>query len=451
MLENYNSGQTMFELMQKLFPICRSITGNGVRKTLKILSEHIPLEIHEIKTGTKIFDWNVPMEWNIKDAYIKSNKGEKIIDFKNSNLHVLGYSIPIKKNLKLNELKKHLYTIPEQPDDIPYKTSYYNKQWGFCLSHKQFLKLNDESYEVCIDSELKNGNLTYGEYFIKGKSTKEILFSSYVCHPSICNDALSGVVMNVLLAKTLLKHQNELNYSYRFLFVPETVGAITWLSINEEKTKNISHGLVLTCVGDNGNFTYKKTRDGDSEIDKAVLKILKKSEQKFHVKDFFPTGSDERQFCSPGFNLPVGSLMRTMYGEFKEYHTSADNLSFVNIESLQGSFDKFVEIIKELENNFGNFQETKTLSYEKTSSNDIKFLNLNPKCEPQLGKRGLYHKIGGPKSGVKPDIKGILWLLNLSDGNHTLSEISKRSKISEDELIKYADILIEQRLLKKIV
>jgi len=451
MLENYTSGQTMFELMQKLFPICRSITGNGVRKTLKILSEHIPLEIHEIKTGTKIFDWNVPMEWNIKDAYIKSNKGEKIIDFKISNLHVLGYSIPIKKNLKLNKLKQHLYTIPEQPDVIPYKTSYYNKQWGFCLSHKQFLKLNDESYEVCIDSELKNGNLTYGEYFIKGKSTKEILFSSYVCHPSICNDALSGVVMNVLLAKTLLKHQNELNYSYRFLFIPETVGAITWLSINEEKTKNISHGLVLTCVGDNGNFTYKKTRDGDSEIDKAVLKILKKSEQKFHVKDFFPTGSDERQFCSPGFNLPVGSLMRTMYGEFKEYHTSADNLSFVNIESLQGSFDKFIEIIKELENNFGNFQETKTLSYEKTSSNDIKFLNLNPKCEPQLGKRGLYHKIGGPKSGVKPDIKGILWLLNLSDGNHTLSEISKRSKISEDELIKYADILIEKRLLKKIV
>jgi aminopeptidase-like protein len=451
LLENYDAGKTMFELMEKLFPICRSITGNGVRETLKILSGYISLETHEVKTGTKVFDWNVPMEWNIKDAYIKSNKGEKIIDFKNSNLHVLGYSIPINESVKLDELKKHMYTIPEQPDIIPYKTSYYNKNWGFCLTHKQFSELNDESYDVCIDSELKDGSLTYGEYFIKGKSTKEILFSSYVCHPSICNDALSGVVMNILLAKTLLKHQNELNYSYRFLFVPETVGAITWLSINEEKTKNISHGLVLTCVGDNGNFTYKKTRDGDSEIDKTVLKILKKSEQKFHVKDFFPTGSDERQFCSPGFNLPVGSLMRTMYGEFKEYHTSSDNLSFVNIESLQGSFDKFVEIIKELENNFGNFQETKTLSYEKTSSNDIKFLNLNPKCELQLGKRGLYHKIGGPKSGVKPNIKGMLWLLNLSDGNHTLSQISKRSKISEDELIKYADILIEQRLLKKIV
>ena len=277
MLENYDAGKTMFELMEKLFPICRSITGNGVRETLKILSGYISLETHEVKTGTKVFDWNVPMEWNIKDAYIKSNKGEKIIDFKNSNLHVLGYSIPINESVKLDELKKHMYTIPEQPDIIPYKTSYYNKNWGFCLTHKQFSELNDESYDVCIDSELKDGSLTYGEYFIKGKSTKEILFSSYVCHPSICNDALSGVVMNILLAKTLLKHQNELNYSYRFLFVPETVGAITWLSINEEKTKNISHGLVLTCVGDNGNFTYKKTRDGDSEIDKTVLKILKKS------------------------------------------------------------------------------------------------------------------------------------------------------------------------------
>ena len=440
----------MFELMEKLFPICRSITGNGVRETLKILSEYISLETHEVKTGTKVFDWDVPMEWNIKDAYIKSNKGEKIIDFKNSNLHVLGYSTPINESVKLDELKKHMYTIPEQPDIIPYKTSYYNKQWGFCLTHKQFSELNDESYDVCIDSELKDGSLTYGEYFIQGKSKKEILFSSYVCHPSICNDALSGVVMNILLAKTLLKYQSELNYSYRFLFIPETIGSITWLSLNEEKLKNISHGLVLTCVGDKGNFTYKKSRDGDLEIDNVVLDVLKNSEQKFIVKDFFPTGSDERQFCSPGFNLPIGSLMRTMYGEFKEYHTSADNLSLVSNDSLQGSFDKFVEVIRKLENNFENSKKDKVTKTEKITSNDLKFLNLNPKCEPQLGKRGLYHIIGGPKSGVTPDIYGILWLLNLSDGNYTLSEISKRSKIPQDELMKYAEILIEQNLLKKI-
>ena len=440
----------MFKLMEKLFPICRSITGNGVRETLKILSEYILLETYEVKTGTKVFDWDVPMEWNIKDAYVKSNKGEKIIDFKNSNLHVLSYSTPINESVKLDELKKHMHTIPEQPDVIPYKTSYYNKQWGFCLTHKQFSELNDESYDVCIDSELKDGSLTYGEYFIQGKSKKEILFSSYVCHPSICNDALSGVVMNVLLAKTLLKHQSELNYSYRFLFIPETIGAITWLSLNEEKLKNISHGLVLTCVGDKGNFTYKKSRDGDLEIDNVVLDVLKNSEQKFIVKDFFPTGSDERQFCSPGFNLPIGSLMRTMYNEFKEYHTSADNLSFVSNDSLQGSFDKFVEVIRKLENNFENSKKDKVTKIEKITSNDLKFLNLNPKCEPQLGKRGLYHIIGSGKSGVRPDILGILWLLNLSDGKHTLSEISKRSKIPQDELMKYAEILIEQNLLKKI-
>ena len=240
-----------------------------------------------------------------------------------------------------------------------------------------------------------------------------------------------------------------MNYSYRFLFIPETIGAITWLSLNEEKLKNISHGLVLTCVGDKGNFTYKKSRDGDLEIDNVVLDVLKNSEQKFIVKDFFPTGSDERQFCSPGFNLPIGSLMRTMYNEFKEYHTSADNLSFVCNDSLQGSFDKFVEVIRKLENNFENSKKDKVTKIEKITSNDLKFLNLNPKCEPQLGKRGLYHIIGSGKSGVRPDILGILWLLNLSDGKHTLSEISKRSKIPQDELMKYAEILIEQNLLKK--
>ena len=440
----------MFELMTRLFPICRSITGNGVRETLKIISEHIQLEIHEVETGKKVFDWIIPMEWNINDAYIKNEKGEKIIDFKKSNLHILNYSIPIKKKIKIDELKKHLHTIPKQPNDIPYKTSYYNEQWGFCLSHNQFSKLNDEYYEVFIDSELKNGSLTYGEYFIEGKSKKEILLTCYVCHPSLCNDNLSGVVISTALAEILTKNKGELNYSYRFLFIPETIGAITWLSINEQNLEKIKHGLVLTCLGDEGNFTYKRTRDGDNEIDNIIEKKLNDSNQKFTIKNFFPTGSDERQFCSPEFNLPIGSLTRSMYGEFKEYHTSADNLSFVSSDGLKKSFETLVEIILELENNFDKFKNKKNRENRENNNNQIIYLNLNPKCEPQLGKRGLYHSIGGPKDGISSNIEGFLWLLNFSDGNYTLTEIAEKSQISENKLIKYAEILIKKKLLKKI-
>jgi aminopeptidase-like protein len=450
LLEKKDYGNNMFDLMTRLFPICRSITGNGVRETLKIISEHIQLEVHEVKSGKKVFDWIVPMEWNINDAYVKNEKGEKIINFKKSNLHILNYSIPINKKIKLDELKKHLHTIPEQPDDIPYKTSYYNKQWGFCLSHNEFSKLNDEYYEVFIDSELKNGSLTYGEYFIEGKSKKEILFTCYVCHPSLCNDNLSGVVISTALAEILTKNKKEMNYSYRFLFIPETIGAITWLSINEKNIEKIEHGLVLTCLGDKGNFTYKKTRDGNNIIDNIIQKKLIKSNQKHTVKNFFPTGSDERQFCSPGFNLPIGSLTRSMYGEFKEYHTSADNLSFVSKDGLKGSFETLVEIIIELENNFKEFKNKENNKIKKNNNNEIIYLNLNPKCEPQLGKRGLYHTIGGPKDGISPNIEAFLWLLNFSDGDYTLAEISKKCQIPENELIKYAEILIENKLLKKI-
>ncbi|MFH1979291.1 MAG: DUF4910 domain-containing protein [Patescibacteria group bacterium] len=421
----------MQELLEKLFPICRSITGGGVRQTLNILKEYIPLKVHEVPTGTEVFDWMIPKEWNIRDAYIKNSKGKKIIDFKESNLHVLGYSTPINKKMSLAELKDHIFTLPEQPELIPYLTSYYKEDWGFCMSHEQFEKLKEDTYEVVIDSSLKDGYLSYGEFYIKGKSEDEVLFSSYLCHPSMCNDSISGVILLAFLAKKL--KDLDLNYSYRFLFVPETIGAITWLSRNEKNVSKIKHGLVATCVGDSGDFTYKKSRMGNAEIDKIVENILKHSENGYKVIDFEPVGSDERQYCSPGFNLAVGSLMRTMYGEFSEYHTSADNLDFVKGEYLEDSLEQYLAIVKVLENN-------------KT------YLNLSSKCEPQLGKRGIYRSLapkGRKKEGYAEE-EAVLWVLNMSDGTRSLLDISTRSGIDFKRLQKATEVLIKNGLLKLV-
>ena len=427
-LEVSNLGREMYELMKKLYPICRSITGDGVRETLNIIKEHIPIEIHEAPTGTKVFDWEVPKEWNIKDAYIKNSKGEKIVDFNKSNLHVLNYSVPIHKKMSLKELKKHLFTLPDYPDWIPYLTSYYKENWGFCLTHRQYEELEEESYEVFLDSTLEDGKLTFGELYIEGKSDDEILFSCYICHPSLCNDNLSGTVLLTFLSKLLLNL--DLKYSYRFLFIPETIGAITWLSLNEDKISNIKHGLVATCVGDPGNITYKKTRDGDSIIDKVVQKVLVDSGDEYSIVGFFPFGSDERQYSSPGFNLPVGSLMRTMYGRFPEYHTSADNLDFVKPQYLADSLEKYLKVVFVLENN-------------------ATYLNLNPKCEPQLGKRGLYRMIGHPKSAGF-DESAMLWVLNMSDGKNSLLDISIRSGMGFKNIKEASDALYANQILQLV-
>lgn len=425
-------GQKMYNLMVKLYPICRSITGDGVRKTLNHIKEDIPIKIAEIPTGTEVFDWTIPNEWNIEDAYIKNAKGDKVVDFKTSNLHVLNYSTPVNKKINLTDLKKHLFTLPEYPDWIPYLTSYYNENWGFCITHKQFEELKDEIYEVVINSSLKDGYLTYGELYIKGEIEDEILFSCYICHPSLCNDNLTGPVLLTYLAKYLLKikENSKLKYSYRFLFIPETIGAITWLSLNENMVLKIKHGLIATCLGDSGNFSYKKSRIGNATIDKVVEKILFDSGKPYNIYDFFPSGSDERQFCSPGLNLPVGSLLRTLYGKYPEYHSSADNLDFVKAEYLTESFRHYLMVIYILENN-------------KT------YVNLNPKCEPQLGKRGIYRKIGGQKEGSINKL-AILWVLNLSEGNNSLLDISIRSKISFDQIKKSSDILVKCGLLRDI-
>jgi len=452
--ENLETGSNeMFQLMEKLYPICRSITGNGVRKTLEIIKKEIPLEIHEVPTGEKVFDWTIPKEWNINDAYIIDPHGKKIVDFKESNLHVLNYSVPINQKISLSELKKHIHTIPEKPDAIPYVTSYYSENWGFCMTHNNFLDLKDGTYHVVIDSKLEEGSLTYGEFFIPGKSEFEILLSCYVCHPSMCNDNLSGVVLLTQIAKYFKNIKN--NYSIRFIFVPETIGAISWIQQNEANLSKIKHGLIATCLGDSGKFTYKKTRLGNAEIDKTVIKILENSKFEFKTVDFFPWGSDERQFCSPGFNLPIGSLMRSMYGtkDFPEYHTSNDNLEFMNKESLKESFEKYIEIIKDLDRNFSQKHRMQSGQKEIKNCESEMYLNLFPKCEPQLGRRGVYRKLGGQNNSLesRKNEFAIFWVLNLSDGQHSILDIIRKSGFEENVIRNAVKILIEKGILEKIL
>jgi aminopeptidase-like protein len=421
-------GGTMYALVKDLYPICRSITGNGVRLTLDRIKRRIPLLIHEVPSGTQVFDWVVPREWNIRDAYVVTPAGEKIAEFAINNLHVLNYSIPVHKKIMLDELREHLFTLPSHPDWIPYRTSYYKDNWGFCLSHNQAESLAEGEYEVFIDSTLEPGHLTYGELFIPGETSEEVLLSCHVCHPSLCNDNLSGIALTASLAEHLANRRTR--YSYRFLFIPGTIGSITWLANNEEKTGNIKHGFVVTCVGDGGEFTYKKSRQGSAEIDRAVLHVLRHSREGFREIDFYPYGYDERQYCSPGFNLAVGSLSRSSHGQYPEYHTSADNLDLVRPENLKASFETYLDVIDVLENN-------------RT------YLNLNPKCEPQLGKRGLYGNVGAT-AGAKLKEMALLWVLNLSDGEHDLLQIAERSGEPFLEIRKAAEALRRCDLLKEL-
>jgi len=427
MVDDSNVGQKMYQLADTLFPICRSITGDGVRETLKVVEQHIPITVHEVKTGTQVFDWTVPKEWNINDAYIIDPQGNKIVDFKENNLHVLNYSAPIHKKLSLEELKQNLYSLPDHPEWIPYRTSYYQEKWGFCLTHNQLLALEDGEYEVVIDSSLIDGHLSYGEYFIQGESDEEVLFSCHICHPSLCNDNLSGIALMVYLAQALSKQ--KLKYSYRFLFIPGTIGSITWLSQNEKTAKRIKHGLVVVCVGDPGPFTYKRSRQSDAMIDRITLNVLETSGAPYEVIDFYPYGYDERQFCSPGFNLAVGSLSRTTHGCYPEYHTSADNMSFIDIDSWAESLQTYLSIVNVLE-------------YDK------KFINVKPMCEPQLGKRGLYDATGGTHANDKNFQMALLWILNLSDGSNSLLDISERSSIPFSTLKMAAEALLKTDLLE---
>ena len=425
--ESAREGIELYEMVSALYPICRSITGNGVRESLRQLQTHVDLSLHEVPTGTQVFDWIVPKEWNIRDAYIKDSRGTRIVDFQKSNLHVVNYSLPVRQKISLSELRKHLFTLPQSPDWIPYRTSYYKENWGFCLTQRQLDSLVDEEYEVCIDASLEPGSLTYGEFRIQGATNDEVLVSCHSCHPSLCNDNLSGMAVAAKLAQRL--SGMRLRYSYRFLWAPGTIGAITWLAQNESILPRIKHGLVLSCVGDSGRFNYKRSRHGNAEIDRIVEHVLRYAGGDFVVSDFSPYGYDERQYCSPGINLPVGCFMRTPNGKYPQYHTSADDLSLVKPEALAESLYRLLRIVQTLEDN-------------RT------YLNLNPKCEPQLGRRGLYRNMGGT-SGSKFE-ESLLWVLNLSDGAHSLLDIAERSGLGFNELDQADKALLKCDLLRRI-
>ena len=399
-------GADIFALAARIYPICRSITGNGVRDTLRELGSQVALDVHEIPTGTAVFDWTIPKEWNIRDAYIKNAQGEKIVDFAQSNLHVMSYSVPVRQSLPLSELKKHIYSLPDQPDLIPYRTSYYQENWAFCMAHRQLEELADGIYEVVIDSSLEDGHLTYGEHLHKGSSSDEFLLSAHICHPSLANDNCSGLALLAHLAKRISGLKTR--HSYRFLFAPGTIGAITWLAQNESQAGQIKHGLVMSMVGDGAGPTYKKSRRGNAMIDRAMMHVLHHSKLTPTIQEFSPYGYDERQYCSPGFNLPVGLFQRSKFGSIPEYHTSADNLDFITAEHLGKSYQLIAQAIDVIEN-------------------DGTYYNRLPKCEPQLGKRGLYDAIGGHKD---PSANmAMLWVLNLSDGQHSLLDIAERADI----------------------
>lgn len=427
-LDAGDAGRELHALVAELYPICRSITGDGVRETLRRIGRRIPLEVQEVQTGTAAFDWTVPREWNIRDAYLEDPSGRRIVSFSDSNLHVMGYSVPVRRRMSLAELRPHLFSSPEHPRWIPYRTSYYSENWGLCLPHVQLEALPEGDYEVCIDSTLVDGHLTYAECVLAGERTDEVLISCHVCHPSLCNDNLSGIAVATLLARAIAAAPHR--YTYRFLFIPATIGAITWLSRNEDAVARTRHGLVLTCVGDPGPPTYKRSRRGAADVDRAFEHVLAASGEAHDVTDFSPWGYDERQYCSPGFDLPVGCLMRTPHGRFPEYHSSADDLGLVTPAALADSLVKCLAAFDVLER-------------------DGRYLNLNPDCEPQLGKRGLYQAVGGQSNRREREI-AMLWVLNLSDGAHTLLDIAVRAELPFDTIAGAASLLREHGLLEEL-
>lgn len=418
-------GRELHRLIERLFPICRSITGDGVRQTLAIVKAEVPLEVFEVPSGTPVLDWTVPKEWNIRDAYVKDAAGRRVVDFRKNNLHVVGYSTPVNAKMSLSELRPKLHSLPDKPDWIPFRSSFYKEDWGFCAAHRDVLALPDGEYEVVIDSTLKDGSLTYGELVLPGRERTEVLLSCHVCHPSLANDNLSGIAVATFLGRYLASVSRR--HTYRILFLPVTIGAITWLARNEDELGDVRHGLVLTLLGDAGKSTYKKSRRGDALVDRAAVHVLEQSGKEFEIQDFIPYGYDERQFCSPGFNLPVGCLMRTPHGRFPEYHTSGDNLEFVRAGSLEDSLEKALGIIEILEH-------------------DDAFVNLNPKGEPQLGRRGIYRALADRKDGAFDEM-ALLWTLNYSDGEHSLLDIAERSRLPFAKIRKAAAILAEHGLL----
>jgi aminopeptidase-like protein len=425
--EQRSEGDEMLCWMQDLFPICRSITGNGVRQTLDYVRRIVPLQIHEIPSGTRVFDWVVPDEWNIEDAWLEHESGRRIIDFKELNLCVLGYSTPVDVWLSREELLPHLYSLSEMPGVTPYVTSYYERRWGFCLPDTIKRSLPEGKYHAYIDSRLGKGSLTYADLVVPGDQNKEIVVSTYVCHPSMANDNLSGVVLTTAVARAVAMLPRR-RFTYRFVWVPETIGAISYLFLKGQHLSRYLHaGIVATCVGDRGVIHYKKSRRGDAEIDKAAQYVLQHSGKAFEVLDFFPWGSDERQYCSPGFNLPFGSLMSSPYGMYPEYHSSADNVGIISAERLTEMFGLYLEVFSTLELNG-------------------RYIRVDPYCEPHLGRRGLYPTVGSQKQTAN-QIKIQNWVLNLAGPDTDLFEMSKRTSFKHSDLAQTAENLVAHGLL----
>ncbi len=423
------TGAELHALAARLFPIPRSLTGDGVRQSLAILGEQIALEIREIPTGTPVFDWTVPREWRLREAHITAPDGRRIADAAGHNLQLLGYSAPFRGRIDLGELKRHLFTLPDQPDLVPYRTSYYKEQWGFCLPHRLVEALPEGDYEVVVDTELFAGSLTYGELALAGETDEEVLFSTHCCHPSLANDNLSGMVVATELAARLAARPSR-RLSYRFLFLPGTIGAIAWLATNRERRARIRHALVLAGLGAPGDFHYKKSRSGDAPIDREVARAFARRGENLAVEEFVPFGYDERQYNAPGIGLDAGCLSRTPYGRYPEYHTSADNLDLIRPETLAGAVSALESVVDGLEG-----REC--------------FRNLAPECEPQLGRRGLYRLIGGDDAGREREL-AILWMLNQSDSRHSLADIAERSGISPAALREAAEALVAAELLARL-
>ena len=421
------SGPAMMRLAAELYPICRSITGEGVRQTLAILQRLVPLAIRAVPSGTPVLDWTIPKEWTIRAAHVSRLDGTRLIDFADHTLHIVQYSRPIDRVVPLAELKEHLHTLPDHPDWIPYRTSYYREDWGFCLAHRRLAEFTDPAYRVVIDTTLEDGHLTYGECLVPGRSTEEVLVSCHICHPSLANDNLAGIAVATLLARHVAALAPRL--TWRFLFIPGTIGSIAWLAGNEDRLARIRHGLVLSCLGDAGSLTYKQSRRGTAEIDRFVAHVLRHSGTPYRIMPFVPYGYDERQYCSPGFNLPVGCLMRTPNGAYPEYHSSADDLGLLRADSLADSLAKLQAVAAIVEG-------------------EARYRSRNPKGEPQLGRRGLYRSTGGTTAGH--DEMALLWVLNLADGAHSLFDTAERAGMPFAEIRSAADALIAAGLLEEV-
>lgn len=420
-------GAAMMALIEELFPICRSITGDGVRRSLAILARYMPLQVQEVPSGTPVLDWTVPKEWNVRSAYIADRSGRRIVDFADNNLHLVQYSRAVDRIVPIGELQQHLHSLPETPDWIPYRTAYYADTWGFCLTQRQRDSLTDPDYRVVIDATLADGHLTYGQLVLRGASEEEVLFSCHSCHPSLANDNLSGMAVATMLARHLLAAPRR--YTYRFLFIPGMIGSITWLAHHEEIVPRIRHGLVLSCLGDSGISTYKQSRRGNAAIDHYVEHVLRHSGEAHRIVPFSPYGYDERQYCSPGYDMPVGCFMRSPNGTYPEYHTSADNIGLLRPQSLVDSLEKLKRVVDIVEG-------------------DVTYRSLNPKGEPQLGRRGLYRPIAGHKDMSGGGQMALLWTLNLADGRHSLFDMAERSGLPFADIKAAADALSEADLLE---